>query len=89
MCLLTCLFAEIETDQEANNPCDHEGESGEIKFTDVFSEALSLVRVEVEEEEQKEAGDSTGWPGAPSMNLWMNMKYRTHRLTKKHHLQET
>jgi len=47
----TRLFAEVEADQETNDPYDHEAESDEVEFTDVCSKALPLVRVEVEEEE--------------------------------------
>ena len=43
----TRCLAKVKSDQEANDPYDHEAESDEVKFTEVFSEALPLVGVEV------------------------------------------
>jgi len=45
----TRSFAKVEADQETNDGGDHESESDKVKFTNVFSEALPLVRVKVEE----------------------------------------
>jgi hypothetical protein len=85
----TGSFAEVEADQETDDPYDHEAEPDEVKFTDVLSKTLPLARVEVKEEEQKETCNSASWPGISLTNPWRNTKQRTHRLTKKHHLQDT
>ena len=42
------MFAEVKADQETNDPGDHETETDKVEFTNVFSKALPLVRVEVE-----------------------------------------
>ena len=72
LCSRTCCFAKVKADQEANDPYDHEAQSDEVEFADFFSEALPFVRIKVEEEEQKEARKSAGWPGGWSMDVWGN-----------------
>jgi hypothetical protein len=83
------LFAKVEANQETDDAHDHEAKPEEVKFTHVLSEALPFVRVEVEEEEQKETRNSTSWSRLSSVNVQGNTKQKTHRLTKKHHLQDT
>lgn len=68
------MFAEVEADQERNDAGDHETQAYEVKFTDVFSPTLSLMRVEVKEHEQKEAGKPASWPSEPSTKMWTNRK---------------
>lgn len=85
----TCPLAEVEADQQTDDARDHEAESDEVKFTGMFSESLPLVRVEVEEEEQEETGNSASWPGTLSTTPQASVKQRTYRFTKKHHLQLT
>ena len=78
----------MKAGQEANHPSNHEAESDEVELTSVFSETLSLVRVEVEEHEQKETGNPAGRPKGLSEKVWADARRRTYRLTQKHHLQD-
>lgn len=51
MMIRTGLFAEVEADQKANDPRNHEAESNVVELTNVFPETLPLLRVKVEEHE--------------------------------------
>jgi hypothetical protein len=48
----TTRFTEVEPDEKANNARNEEAETKEIKLCNMFTEGSSLMRIEVEEEEQ-------------------------------------
>jgi hypothetical protein len=57
---LTARLAGVEPNEKANNPRNNQAETKEIKIRGMFTKSSSLVRVEVEEEEQNRGSNTTG-----------------------------
>lgn len=57
----TGVFTEVESQEDTNDASDHEDEPYKIKRANMFAECSTLVRIQVEEEEQESKGDSACW----------------------------
>lgn len=70
---LTARLTGVEPDKKANNPRNNQTKTKKIKFRGMCTEGSSLVRVEVEEEEQNRGSNTTGrqvypkTPGKPML----------------------
>jgi hypothetical protein len=59
----TVGLAKVEPDEEKDDTGDDEEEAHEVELGHVLAQALALMRVQVEEEEQHNGGDASSRPG--------------------------
>lgn len=59
----TAFFTEVKAQEDADDTADDEEESDEVEICDMLLETPSLVRVQVQEKEEKSEGNSTSRPG--------------------------
>lgn len=58
---LTAILALVESKEQTHNSADQEKQTDEVKFAGVFPQRLAMVRVQVQEEKEKNARDPACW----------------------------